>query len=347
MTFPPKLIRLSRNEPLNPRSLMPSRFSILSFSGLALAGAILLGIVLVRPMRGASAAPAPQNNSGAKQSAQTDSKTDSKSSTKASPAQAPAGPGSIEKRVEDFLRKWYAWGSDFQIKVGPVKPSPAGDLYEVPVEVTAQGGSDTAIVYVTKDGHYMLRGDLQDLNGDPLGETMRKLNLQGAAYKGPADAKVVIVEFGDLECPSCRQLDYVLRSVLTKYPQVRLVFKDFPLETIHPWAMTASITGRCVLQQSSDQFWKYHDAVYDNQDLISPENAYNKLLEFAVQAGASEDKLKPCIADPKTQELVRQSIAEGKSMDVTGTPTSFIDGRRLVGPDQALIEQYIQFDSGH
>lgn len=324
---------------------MPSRISIVSFSGLALAGTILVGIMLVRPMRGASAAAARQNNGSAKQSAQTDSKTDSKSAGKASPAQAPAAPGSIEKRVEDFLRKWYAWGPGFQIKVGPVKPSPAGDLYEVPVEVTAQGGSDTAIVYVTKDGQYMLRGDLQDLNGDPLGETMRKLNVQGAASKGPADAKVVIVEFGDLECPSCRQLDYVLRSVLPKYPQVRLVFKDFPLETIHPWAMTAAITGRCVLQQGSDQFWKYHDVVYDNQDLISPENAYNKLLEFAVQAGASEDKLKPCIADPKTQELVRQSEAEGKSLDVTSTPTSFVDGRRLVGPDQALIEQYIQFDS--
>ena len=109
---------------------------------------------------------AAQNNSGAKQS-----QSDSKSAGKSSPAQTPAASGSIEKRVEDFLRKWYAWGPDFQVKVGPVKPSPAGDLNEVSVEVSAQGGSDTAVVYVTKDGHYMLRGDLQDLNGDPLGDT--------------------------------------------------------------------------------------------------------------------------------------------------------------------------------
>lgn len=78
----------------------------------------------------------------------------------------------------------------------------------------------------------MLRGNLQDLTGDPLGDTMRKLNLQGAASKGPADAKVVLVEFGDLECPSCRQLAYVLSSILPKYSQVRALFKDFPLETI-------------------------------------------------------------------------------------------------------------------
>lgn len=325
---------------------MRSRISTFSFSGLALVGAILATGLFVRPITKASAA-APQNNSAAKQSAQADTKTDAKPAGKSSPAQAPPASGSIEKRVEDFLRKWYAWGPDFQLKVGPMKPAPAADLYEVPVVVTAQGGSDDAIVYVTKDGHFMLRGDLQDLGGDPLRETMRKLNLRGAASKGPADAKIVIVEFGDLECPSCRQLDYVLRAVLPKYPQVRLVFKDFPLETIHPWAMSAAITGRCVLQQSSDSFWKYHDTVYDNQDLISPENAYNKLLEFAVQAGASEDKLKPCIADPKTQDLVRQSMAEGKAMDVTSTPTSFVDGRRMVGPNQEVLEQYIQYDSAH
>ena len=327
---------------------MRSRISTLSLLSVALAGAILVAIIFVRPILKASAA-APQNNSAAKQSAQADTKTDAKpdakSAGKSSPAQTPAASGSIEKRVEDFLRKWYAWGPDFQLKIGPVKPSPAGDLYEVPVVVTAQGGSDDAIVYVTKDGHFMLRGDLQDLSGDPLRETMHKLSLQGAASKGPADAKIVIVEFGDLECPSCRQLDYVLRAVLPKYPQVRLVFKDFPLETIHPWAMSASITGRCVLQQSSDAFWKYHDAVYDSQDVISPENAYDKLTELAVQAGANADKLKACVADPKTQDEVRQTIAEGKALGVDATPTTFVDGRRLVGPDQTLLEQYIQYDS--
>jgi protein-disulfide isomerase len=313
---------------------MRSRISILTLCSLVFAAAILAGAIIARPVRTAFAA-APQN-SAAKQSA-----------GKSSATQTPTGSGSIEKHVEEFLRRWYAWGPDFQVKVGAPKPSPAGDLYEVSVEVTAQGGSDTAVVYVTKDGRYMLRGDLEDLNSDPLTDTMHKINLQGAASKGPADAKVVLVEFGDLECPSCRQLDYVLRSVLPKYPQVRLVFKDFPLESIHPWAMTAAITGRCVLQQSSEAFWKYHDAVYDNQDVISPENAYNKLTELAVQAGATQDKLKACTADPKSEELVRQSIAEGHDLDVTSTPTTFVDGRRLVGPNQQALEQFIQYDSTH
>jgi len=314
---------------------MRSRLSLLSLSGLAVGTAILAAGTFVRPMSGQ---PRAAQNGAAKASGQSDSKSSANAAT-------PQDSAAIPKRIEDYLRKYYAWGPNYQLKVGTPKQSPIGDLYEVPVDVSTEGGSDSAVVYVSKDGHYMVRGDMQDLGADPLAENLSKLNLQGAASKGPADAKVVLVEFGDLECPVCRQLDYILRAVLPKYPQVRLVFKDFPLESIHPWAMTASTTGRCVLQQSSDAFWKYHDAVYDNQDVISPENAYDKLTELAVQAGANADKLKACVADPKTQEEVRQTMAEGKALGVDATPTTFVDGRRLVGPDQALLEQYIQYDS--
>lgn len=314
---------------------MRSRLSLLTLSGLALGTAILAAGTFVRPMSGQ---PRAAQNGSPKSSGQSDAK---------SPSNAAAAPDSaaIAKRIEDYLRNYYAWGPNYKLKVGTLKQSPIADLYEVPVEVSTEQGGDSAIVYVTKDGHYMVRGDMQDLSADPLAENVQKMNLQGAASKGPADAKVVLVEFGDLECPVCRQLDYILRAVLPKYPKVRLVFKDFPLESIHPWAMTAATTGRCVLQQGSDAFWKYHDAVYDSQDVISPENAYDKLTEIAVQAGANADKLKACVADPKTQDEVRQSIAEGKALGVDATPTTFVDGRRLVGPDQALLEQYIQYDS--
>ena len=314
---------------------MRSRLSLLTLSGLALGTAILAAGTFVRPMNGQ---PRAAQNGAAKSSGQSADKP-------SSGATAAQDSAAIPKRIEDYLRKYYAWGPNYTVKVGTPKQSPIGDLYEVPVEVSTEGGSDSAVVYASKDGHYMVRGDMQDLSADPLAENLSKLNLQGSASKGPADAKVVLVEFGDLECPVCRQLDYILRAVLPKYPQVRLVFKDFPLESIHPWAMTASTTGRCVLQQSSDAFWKYHDAVYDNQDVITPENAYDKLTELAVQAGANADKLKPCVADPKTQDEVRQTIAEGKALGVDATPTTFVDGRRLVGPDQALLEQYIQYDS--
>src|SRR5437660_10009910 len=107
---------------------MPPGTSILSWSTLALAAAIFVGI----PIRGQSAA---QNNSNGKQSAQVDSKSAGKSS-----AQAPAASGSIERRLEDLLRKRYAWGPDFQVEVGPATASRTGNPYEVPLEVSPQGG---------------------------------------------------------------------------------------------------------------------------------------------------------------------------------------------------------------
>ncbi len=183
----------------------------------------------------------------------------------------------------------------------------------------------------------MFRGEIQDLDSTPLADMRKAIQLKGYATKGPADAKVEVVEFADFECPSCRQLEYVLRVVLPKYPQVRFVFKDFPLDQIHPWASTAALAGHCALNQSEEIFWKFHDVVYDQQDLISTENASSKLAEIAASAGADPVAFQACISDPKTQAPVKNSTAEGQKLELTGTPTTFVDGRRIVGPDQNLL----------
>ena len=257
---------------------------------------------------------------------------------------SPSAAAAIQKRVEAFLRNVYAWGSEFEVKVGPVKAAPASGFYEVPVSVGTNGQSDSAIVYVSKDGRYMFRGEIQDLNSDPVAATRQQLHLDGFASKGPADAKITLVEFADFECPVCRQFDVMLRTVLQKSPEVRLVFKDFPIEQLHPWAMTAALAGRCALQASSDAFWKFHDSVYDNQDLISPENAYTKLKEIAEASGVKDEQFQTCMADPKTADIVHKSVDEAHSLQITGTPTTFVNGRRLVGPDEQSLQQFIQFD---
>ena len=255
----------------------------------------------------------------------------------------PAAATGLQQRAQDFLRKLYAWGPDYQLKTGAVKPSAVTDLYEISIEVTFQGESESAVVYVTKDGRYMVRGEITDMNVDPFAAVRQKLILEGSPSKGPANASVVIVEFADFQCPSCRQLDRILRQLLPSYPQVRLVFKDFPLEQIHPWAMTAAIAGRCAFQQSSDAFWKLHDSIYDNQDLITPENAYEKLIQLATDAGVSPAPLRTCIADPQTTQSVRKTIAEGASLEITSTPTTFISGRPVVGPNEMLLQHYLSF----
>jgi protein-disulfide isomerase len=267
-----------------------------------------------------------------------------KQATAGAAAMNPEEVAALQQRVESYLRNVYAWGSDINVKVGELTPAPAGNLYQSTVVVSAGGGSDSAIVYLSKDGRYMLRGEFDDLNIDPYADAKQQLHLDGAASKGPADAKVVVVEFGDFECPVCRQLEQILRAALPQYPQVRFVFKDFPLESVHPWAMQAAIAGRCALQQGSDVFWKFHDAIYDNQDSISPENSLVKLTELAATAGADPDALKACMADPKSNDAVRASMEDGKNLEVTSTPTVFVDGRKFVGPNPNLLQQFIDYD---
>lgn len=285
-----------------------------------------------------SAAAAPAQNTPAGRTPQEGSAAKSPS------AQLPAATAAtLQKRAEDFLRNLYAWGPEFQVKAGEVKPSPLPDLYEINVDVSLEGQSDSAAVYVSKDGRYMFRGEISDMDADPFADTRKKLTTDGWPSKGPADARVVIVEFGDFECPSCRQLDQVLRTFLPEHPEIRLVFKDFPLESIHPWALTAALVGRCAYQQSPDAFWKLHDLIYDTQDRITPDTAYDKLLELGTSAGLNADTLRTCVADTQTTASVRKSIAEGISVGVNGTPTTFVNGRTLVGPNEATLRQYIKF----
>jgi protein-disulfide isomerase len=107
--------------------------------------------------------------------------------------------------------------------------------------------------------------------------------------------------------------------------------------------MTAALVGRCAYQQSADAFWKVHDLIYDNQDQIRPETAYDKLLELATDAGLNASAVRTCVADPKTTDAVRKTMAEGTNLAVDGTPTTFVNGRAVAGPNQALLRQYIQF----
>ncbi len=89
----------------------------------------------------------------------------------------PAVSKAFERRIESHLRKLYAWGPAFQVKVGPLTDAPVTGFYQVPVQVTMGEQSDSAVVYVSKDGRYLLRGDIEDLSTDPLAATRNQIRL--------------------------------------------------------------------------------------------------------------------------------------------------------------------------
>jgi protein-disulfide isomerase len=152
------------------------------------------------------------------------------------------------------------------------------------------------------------------------------------------------VEFADFECPHCRELYDTLKAIETKYPQIRVIYKNFPLNQIHPWAETAAIGGRCAFEQSPEAFWKVHDSIFENQDVISTENVWDKLVTFASEAGLNADMFKACLSSPDAQKAVETDRAEGVALGVSSTPTLYVNGRPIAGGDPATLQQYIDFE---
>jgi protein-disulfide isomerase len=265
------------------------------------------------------------------------------------PAASPAAPSAspdqaqILKNTEAFVRNLFSWGPDFQLKVGPLSPSAASDFYLVPLAVTYQDRTDNGEVYVSKDGKTLFRGEMFDMATDPYAADRAKMHIEGNPVKGPANARVTLVEFGDFECPNCRQLEPVLKSLFDKY-NFRLVFKDFPLEQVHPWAKTAAIGGRCAFLQSPEAFWKVHDAIYGDQESITPENVWDKLNDFAVQAGLNGGAFKACLSSPEAAKAVEANQQDGAALNVTGTPTVFVNGRPVAGGNPEALQQLIDFE---
>ena len=277
------------------------------------------------------------------------SRGQSASAPKNGEAASPAAttPEAIHKRIEDYLRNQYGWDDSFKLTFSPLEQTGVPDIERITVTVTSNGQSDGATVYVSKDGRFMFRGEMEELPADPFAAVRAQINLSDSPAKGPANAATVIVEYADFQCPVCKSADVSLREILPKYPDARFVFKDYPLVDIHPWAMTAALAGRCAYQQSNDGFWKFHDLIYDNQAGISAGNSWDKMQEYATQAGLDAASLRTCMADPKTHAAVAASIAEGQKLHVANTPTFFINGHRQIGLDSAAFADAITKHNMH
>jgi protein-disulfide isomerase len=258
----------------------------------------------------------------------------------AKPASSP-----VQRNIEAYLRHLYAFGSDVAIVVGPLKETPVEGLMIVDIDVTIGENKEAAKFYVSKDGKFLFRGELSDMTKDPLAENRGNIQMNDAPSLGDAKAPVTLVEYSDFECPVCRNLHDVLRGMLQNYAgKVRVVFKDFPIEQIHPWARTAAIAGRCAYQQDPKAFWKMYDFIYDNQEIISAANAWTKMADYAGQSGLDAGAFKSCMASPEAGAAVNASRANGQKLEVNSTPTVFVNGRRMVGADAHLLEQYINYE---
>ena len=143
---------------------------------------------------------------------------------------------------------------------------------------------------------------------------------------GDASATVTLVEFSDFQCPFCARVMPTLKRVQETYgDRVRIVWKDFPLTSIHPQAFKAAEAGQCAQEQG--KFWEYHDRLFTNQQALEPES----LKKHAAEAGLNAGKFDACLDAAKYRERVQEQIGVGTRLGVSSTPTVFINGRLVSG----------------
>jgi protein-disulfide isomerase len=237
-------------------------------------------------------------------------------------------------QLEAYVRHLLAVIPEVDIKIDDPKPSPTSDLLQVDVHFSYQGRTQDETFYLTKNGQNVIRGVVYNFAENPFKEDLDKLNTKGAPSFGGANAPVTVVEFGDFECPNCKEEAKTLRDHLPKEyaDRVRVFFKDFPLEQIHPWAKAAAIAGRCIYQQNAAGFWNFHDWIYEHQTEIQPDTLKTKVMDFAKTAQDLDGlQLGRCMDTKATEAEVDATIAEARALHVDATPTVFLNGRRLVG----------------
>ena len=234
-----------------------------------------------------------------------------------------------EATVDSFMQQQFGYQPDVTWKISSIKPSAIEGLAEVTVVIANQQGQQLSRFYVAPDGQHALVGDMIPFGAkpfDPVKKTLEK-GVTGPS-RGPKDATVTIVEFGDLQCPACKAAQPTIEALVAAEPKARFVFQNFPLE-MHNWAAKGAAYADCVGRASNDAFWKFIARTYETQADITAENADEKLTALAEEAGLKGADIAACAATPQTRAHVEASMALGKSVEVTGTPTLFINGRRI------------------
>jgi protein-disulfide isomerase len=257
---------------------------------------------------------------------------------KATPARA-AGATSVspvldKKNFEIWVRHLEGIPADVTVTVpDPVASKRLPGYFDVLVRASRGQASAEFAYLLSPDGKSIVKGTAFALGKNPFAENISRLKTEFAASMGTPGAKVVLVLFSDFQCTFCRQFAQSLEQNLMKeFPKdVRLYFKDFPIEQIHPWAMKASMAAACVLREKPLAFWDVHNWIFANQEQINPENAGDKIAEFAATKGVDAAKLKACVDSRETEQQVKDNRQQGIELGVNSTPTIFVNGRPLAG----------------
>ena len=152
------------------------------------------------------------------------------------------------------------------------------------------------------------------------------VNTEGAPFEGPKSAAVTIVEFSDFQCPFCAKVDPTVKQLQDVYKDnVQIVWKHYPLTSIHKNAMGAAVAAEAA--HSQGKFWQFHDKLFASQSSLSPD----QMRQYAKELGLNTAKFEADLTSPETWKHVTDDMSEAHRLGVIGTPVFFVNGHFLSG----------------
>jgi protein-disulfide isomerase len=229
-----------------------------------------------------------------------------------------------EDDVEAAMKRTFGYDPSLKWVIHDIRASNIPGVADILLSINSQ--AQQHIFYSSKT-QSAIAGEMIPFGPNPFGPIRGKLQAADGPALVTGTPVISVVEFSDLECPHCKTAQPILEKLSNDFPQVRFVFQQFPLPpTLHPWAQKGAEYSDCVGRFYPAMFWKYVDAVFEGQGGIAAVTADDKLKEIATSVGLDAQKISACAVLPETDAIVKKSVDLGLSLDVTQTPTMFING---------------------
>lgn len=272
-------------------------------------------------------------------------------------AQSSQNSADLNQRIERKVRATMQLPAQVNVAVGQRQPSNFAGYDALKVTLSMGERKQTLDCLISKDNKELVRLQKMDLSKDPYAEVMKKIDISGRPFRGGKDAKVVIVNYDDFQCPFCAQMHKTLsHEIAPAYgDRIKIVYKDFPLYEIHPWANRAAIDSGCLAQQNADAYWAFADYVHQNGAAIGSRgtplpdelaHVDNAAKEQGKNFNVDAAKLDACLK-AQNEDRVRASVTEANQLGVEATPTIIINGEKIDGAMpadglKALIDQALK-----
>ena len=248
------------------------------------------------------------------------------------------GPN-INADVARDMRTMFRFSPNSVITSSEPVPSPFQGFNEIGVAVSDGAKRQFQTFYSTSDNQFLIVGVILPLTPIPASDVFKHIDLVDQPSQGPSNAKVTLVEFGDVDCPKSAALHELLQKhVLPKYgDRVRMVFKDLPWTPIRSWSWQGSLASQCAYKIESTKFVAYRSLLFANQNTLTTDNASGVLFQLAEKIGIPREKIATCMNSALPRSRVQEDVQEARILGIATTPTMVINGKMLIG--EQTVEQ--------